>query len=194
MAALVGLAVLTAWLFGAAGIIYYLARKEHQVCPRCGLNWGEGARRVAAARLDREVAGVPSQGKERARRTTGWLLAALALLFLYVGVAGEVDYAALVMATVSAALAYGSYRAALRERKSRRDALLAAFQRPVLRLAARNGGLLTVSEVAAVLNWPLTRADKVLTSLDDGVRVDSEVTDRGVIVYRFRELPPAPRE
>ena len=34
----------------------------------------------------------------------------------------------------------------------------------------------------------LRRAEKVLQSLDDGLRVNSEVTDEGVIVYDFLEL------
>jgi hypothetical protein len=58
----------------------------------------------------------------------------------------------------------------------------------VLRLAAEQGGRLTVTEVAAHLGWPMRRAEKILQSLDDGVRVDSEVTDEGVIVYEFREI------
>jgi hypothetical protein len=34
----------------------------------------------------------------------------------------------------------------------------------------------------------MRRAEKVLQSLDDGMRVNSEVTDEGVIVYDFLEL------
>jgi hypothetical protein len=34
----------------------------------------------------------------------------------------------------------------------------------------------------------MRRAEKVLNSLDDGWRVNSTVTDDGVIVYEFREL------
>ena len=45
-----------------------------------------------------------------------------------------------------------------------------------------------MTEVAAALAWPIRRAEKVLHSLDDGWRVNSEVTDEGVIVYEFREL------
>jgi hypothetical protein len=86
------------------------------------------------------------------------------------------------------------YQAADGERQRRRAALISALQLPVLRLASQRGGRLTVTEVAAELGWTLPRAEKVLRSLDDGVRVDSEVTDEGVIVYQFRELlrPPGP--
>jgi hypothetical protein len=33
----------------------------------------------------------------------------------------------------------------------------------------------------------------VLDSLDDGLRVNAEVTDEGVIVYEFREVMHTPR-
>jgi hypothetical protein len=79
-------------------------------------------------------------------------------------------------------------RAATREREQRREALLSALQLPVLQLAGRKGGQLTVTEVAAELGWTMRRAEKVLQSLDDGMRVNSEVTDEGVIVYDFLEL------
>jgi hypothetical protein len=47
--------------------------------------------------------------------------------------------------------------------------------------------------VAAELGWTMPRAEKVLDSLEDGIRVCSEVTDEGVIVYEFREILNAPR-
>ena len=68
-----------------------------------------------------------------------------------------------------------------------------ALQQPVLRLAGDRGGRLTVTEVASSLGWPLRRAEKVLNSLEDGLRVASTVTDQGVIVYEFRELMHARR-
>ena len=78
--------------------------------------------------------------------------------------------------------------AANRERQARRAALISSLQLPVLRLAAECEGRLTVSEVATGLGWTMRRAEKVLQSLEDGLRVESEVTDEGVIVYDFREL------
>jgi hypothetical protein len=91
-------------------------------------------------------------------------------------------------------------RSADQDRERRRAALLRSLQAPVLKLAAQRGGQLTVSQVAAELGWTLQRSEKVLRSMDDGLRVDSQVTDEGVIVYHFLELllgpggdPPAPR-
>lgn len=75
-----------------------------------------------------------------------------------------------------------------RSRKERRRALVAQLQLPVLKLAAREQGRLTVTQVATALGWPLARAEKILQSLDDGWRVNSVITDAGVLVYEFREL------
>jgi hypothetical protein len=83
---------------------------------------------------------------------------------------------------------YALHRVASRASEVRRQALIASLQTPVLKLAAERGGKLTVTDVAAYLNWPLHRAEKILNSLDDGWRVSSDITDDGVIVYEFREL------
>jgi hypothetical protein len=80
------------------------------------------------------------------------------------------------------------HRDANRAREARREALVAHLQTAVIGLAGEVGGRLTVTEVAASLGWTLDRAQKVLNSLDDGWRVDSKVTDDGVIVYEFREI------
>ncbi|HEX8359015.1 MAG TPA: hypothetical protein VF613_02780, partial [Longimicrobium sp.] len=65
---------------------------------------------------------------------------------------------------------------------------MGALQRDVVGLADAHGGVLTVSDVVADLQWPPSWADEVLRSLDDGVRVAASVTDDGVIVYEFREV------
>src|SRR5690606_12965423 len=41
LAAIVGITLLTAGMMGAGGAIYYLVRREHVVCPRCGHGWGK---------------------------------------------------------------------------------------------------------------------------------------------------------
>jgi hypothetical protein len=45
-----------------------------------------------------------------------------------------------------------------------------------------------VTDVATEMGWPMVRAEKVLNSLDDGLRVMSDITDDGVIVYDFLEI------
>jgi hypothetical protein len=81
-------------------------------------------------------------------------------------------------------------RSAATARDERRQRIITALQRPVLRLAADHAGVLTATTVAAELGWSLVRARKILDSLElsDELRVSSEVTDEGVIVYEFREL------
>lgn len=193
VAALVGATVLTAGMMGAGGIIYYLVRRDHRVCPRCGRGWGRSGQRalVPAARDQAPQAKVPGPGLERAKR--GWSIAffllAAVLVLAAIG-AGEV--APILFAAFAAVGAVALQLSANRDRETRRAALVSALQLPVLKLASKRGGRLTVSQVAAELGWTLRRAEKVLHSLDDGLRVDSEVTDEGVIVYEFRELSGQP--
>lgn len=187
---------------GAAGIIYYLMRHNHRRCPRCGENWGRHAERVQA------LATVPRQpalsGSVASAQSTSpalpasagdpgitlWptiALALFAMLMMFVTIE-EGEPVALFMATVAGAGAWFTYSAARRKREARREALVQALQQHVLRLAGERGGLLTVTEVASSLGWSLPRAEKVLNSLEDGLRIVSEVTNEGVIVYEFREV------
>jgi hypothetical protein len=81
----------------------------------------------------------------------------------------------------------------LKAREDRRRALMARLQRRVLLLATEKSGTLTVTEVAASLNMSLAVAEGVLDGMDDGLRVRSDVTDQGIIVYEFPELRHHPR-
>jgi hypothetical protein len=58
----------------------------------------------------------------------------------------------------------------------------------VLQLATRRGGTLTVTEVAAELDLSLSAAERILTEMDDGFRVLSEVSDEGLLLYQFPEV------
>ena len=62
----------------------------------------------------------------------------------------------------------------------------------MLRLAARRGGSLTVTEVASELSLSLPAAEKVLIELDDGFRVRSEITEDGILLYEFPEVRHRP--
>ncbi|MBA2671362.1 MAG: zinc ribbon domain-containing protein [Gemmatimonadetes bacterium] len=190
IAALIGITMVTMGAMGAGGLIYYFVRRDHLVCPRCGKGWGvDGERAVErVGRGGREmVAADPVLASGSWKQ--GWaifLFIAAALMIVAGLLAGEVGLIAgsLLAAGGGAVLA----QAASRDRERRREALISSLQLPVLKLAAEQGGRLTVTEVAAHLGWPLRRAERILWSLDDGIRVDSEVTDEGVIVYEFREL------
>ncbi|HET7321805.1 MAG TPA: hypothetical protein VFI96_04860 [Longimicrobiaceae bacterium] len=191
-ALLVGATVLTAGAMGAGGIIYYIVRRDFRVCPRCGRSWGHFGERAIARTGAIHAAGgepsLPSTWRESGKR--GWSVAlfVFAAMLTIAGIAGE----AIVPILFAAVCAVGGgllHRAANSERETRRAALISSLQLPVLKLASRFGGQLTVTQVAAELGWTLPRAEKVLQSLDDGIRVDSRVTDEGVIVFDFLELP-----
>ena len=200
IALLVGLAVLTAGAAGAAGIIYFLLRRDHRVCPRCGLDWGK-ERDLAlgpggASAAHRTLLPGASQGRESRKTGFSWLLFLLAAMLVIPGIVG-LELAPLLLGGAAAGGGWLLRRSAQEEREARRAALIASLQPPLLKLAGERGGQLTVTEVAAELGWTLPRAEKVLESLNDGLRVDSRVTDEGVIVYEFRELlgsPDARRE
>jgi uncharacterized membrane protein YccC len=81
----------------------------------------------------------------------------------------------------------------LKDRQDRRRALMTRLQRRVLLLATEKRGTLTVTEVAASLNLSLSAAENVLESMDDGLRVRSDVTNQGIIVYEFPEVMHHPR-
>lgn len=179
---------------GAGGILYYWLRRNHTICPRCGYGWGKHSIRALPVPVERprypvsrpELAASPGGG-EGAMRVWSIILLLLAALALGLGVA-ELEAVLLVIGAVFAGGGLLLHRGATAARQKRREALLASLQLNVLRLAGERDGRLTVTEVAAALAWPIRRAEKVLHSLDDGWRVNSEVTDEGVIVYEFREL------
>jgi hypothetical protein len=189
VAGLVGAAVLTAGMMGAGGILFYLLRRNHLICPRCGAGWGpDGERAAMAAAADRsEYLDVPDAGRERAKRAGSFLMFLASTALLLVGIV-ESEAALVLFASFAAMAGAALHLWSRQDRDRRRAALVSSLQLPVLKLAAGSKGRLTVTQVAAELGWPLHRAEKVLQSLDDGLRVDSEVTDEGVIVYEFREL------
>jgi len=196
LAALVGATVFTLPLaLGSGGFLYYGLRHDHRICPRCGDSWGKQGER---ARVPPEE-GVLEWGPvfhvppgEGTRRIASIALSLVAVTLLAVGIS-EKESIVLALAVAAGGGGLLLHLAANRVREERRARLIAALQLPVIALAARYGGRLTVTEVAACLGWPLARAEKVLHSLDDGWRVSSEVTDEGVIVFEFRELILKPR-
>ncbi|HYW10333.1 MAG TPA: hypothetical protein VE871_00185 [Longimicrobium sp.] len=197
IAALVLLAAMTSPLMASGGILYFLLRHNHRSCARCGETLGRGdmlALQSSAAGgtpLSAMMAAegdLPEDGGGSRKWSVGaWALFAFAAMMLMIGVA-ELEFVPFLFGALSAAGGVGLLSAGRRAREERRGALLAALQQPVLRLAGEQDGRLTVTEVASALNWPMRRAEKVLNSLEDGLRVSSDVTREGVIVYEFREL------
>ncbi len=187
---------------GAGGLLYYLLRHNHRSCARCGEILGKrDALALAAAQahggpLPAAAVAEADLPEDVGAWSSLWGVGAI-LMYLLAGMMALIgifqDGEALVFAAMAGgAGAFMQHRArALREQ--RRAALLVALQQPVLRLAGERAGRLTVTEVASSLGWPLRRAEKVLNSLEDGLRVASDVTPEGVIVYEFRELMHANR-
>ena len=194
------LALLTLPLMGAAGILFFALRHDHRVCPQCGENWGKRAERALSLAGGAAPGALPGASEPALPQAGGgmglFILAGLLLFFGgMMGVVGlaEAEIVPFFFGLFTAGGGGLLVRQGRRAREERRRALLGALQQPVLRLAGERGGMLTVTEVASSLGWPLPRAEKVLESLEDGLRVASDVTDEGVIVYEFRELRHAPR-
>jgi hypothetical protein len=178
--------------YGLGGLVYWLARRKHRICPDCGLGW-ENARRpdevespAGRMRGEESSAGsLPSSGIKR--RVLGVLLVLLATFLIVMGVV-EVEMAAVAMGSVLGLAGSGTFFWGWKALESRRQALLGRLQRRVLRLARARGGSLTVTEVAAELDVSLPVAEKVLIAMDDGFRVRSDITREGVLLYEFPEV------
>ena len=198
---LLGLTVFTS---GIGAIIYLLLRGGERMCPQCGLKWGRGGYLAPVspqgARVQEVSPEVMMLSEGRGKRGLAWALWSFAALMLVIGLA-EAEAVVLGMALMAGAAGYLLRRSANEARERRREALLQSMHLPVLRLAASRGGRLTVTQVAQELGWTIPRAEKVLSSMEDGYRVMGDVTPEGVIVYDFPELkqmpaptgPPAPR-
>jgi hypothetical protein len=145
---------------------------------------------MAVGQVPADIAGMSEGG---AKRVFGWILMVLGAMLMIPGII-EGEPAAMAFALLFAGGGFMLRKSANEDRLRRRDAILQSLQRPVLQLAAKRHGTLTVTEVAAEFGWSLPRAEKVLQSLEDGYRVMGDVTSDGVIVYNFLELVPLPQQ
>jgi len=186
---LVGVSFFTS---GVGGLVYWLARRKHRVCPNCGLGWqhsfqaamerveGRGAVRVYTSEDT-----LPASGIER--RVLGTILILVATLVTMMGLVGE-GIEAVVTGSVMGAAGASSFYWGWKALQGRRQALVRVLERQVLRLASARGGTLTVTDVAAELDLSMPAAEKVLIGLEDGFRVRSEITDEGLLLYEFPEV------
>jgi hypothetical protein len=122
----------------------------------------------------------------RTKRNWGIVLMVLAA-FTLIGLVTDFDIGELMTAFLLGGGGALLWRGAEKDRALARQGVLGQLQLQVLALA-REDGRLTVTEVATRLGWPMERAETVLDSLEDGLRICSTPTDDGVIVYEFREL------
>ena len=205
---LLGLSVLTWFTFGLGGLAYFVVRRKRMICAQCGLGWQHA--RIPGPGLAGQPAladpagtnlvgggtefgaGGPLPRAGVGRRVLGVAVILFAALMVTVGVA-DAAVEAVVFGTVAGALGTGTLWWGIQARETRRRAIMARLQRRVLLLATEQRGTLTVTGVAASLNLSLSAAEEVLDRMDDGLRVRSEVTNEGIIVYEFPELLHNPR-
>ena len=193
VAALVGITMMTMPIMGAGGLGYYLLRHNHKVCPRCGMHWGpHGMRAMMLAPGGGAPVGVSDPFPVDAPRRRGWAVALMILgaIWMVIGLS-EGAFPLILMALMAGGGATALIKGEKKESERRREAIIQSLQLPVLQLAGRKGGRLTVTDVATEMGWPMARAEKVLNSLDDGLRVMSDITDEGVIVYNYVEISTA---
>ncbi len=185
---LVGVSIFT---YGIGGLAYWLARRNHYICPNCGESWSRadspGTLPARTNDSGNSVNGrkLPSSGIKR--RVLGSLIVLFASFLFMVGIA-EGEGALFIASTLFGATGSATFFWGWKGLQDRRQALQTGLQREVLRLATRRRGRLTVTQVAAELNLSLTAAEKVLHAMDDGFRVRSDITDEGIIVYEFPEV------
>lgn len=200
MGLLIGVSLFT---YGLGGFVYWLSRRNHRICPQCGLGWenahvhGPGLGRPQTAMMPAQMGSHYGPEDTLPRRGLGRRIVGVAMVLgaaLLISV-GFVQFALEAVAVGSVLGAGGTATIwwGLKARQDRRHALLARLQRRVLLLATEKGGTLTVTEVAASLNLSLSTAESVLESMDDGLRVRSDVTNQGIIVYEFPEVRHHPR-
>jgi hypothetical protein len=185
--------------YGFGGLAYWLSRRRHRVCPRCGLGWqyssntlgpASSPRRLPSGAEREPVEPLPSGGVKR--QVLGTLLILLATVIVVIGIV-EFEAALIVGGSVMGATGTGAVLWGWGAKQARRASVMAGLQRKVLRLATSRGGTLTVTEVAADLNLSIPAAERVLIAMDDGFRVRSEITPEGILLYEFPEVKHRPR-
>jgi len=191
---------LTLFTYAVGGVVYWLLKRNHRVCPSCGLGWEHASfGRVEGGGYPLQAGGgdprgggdreEPLPGTGIGRRILGAGVAIAALLAMSVGLV-EWEPAVMAAGAVMGVAGSGTFLWGWRALQERRAAVLTSMQRRVLSLASLQGGVLTVSEVAARLQLSIPAAERILIGMDDGFRVRSEITDEGLILYEFPELKP----
>ena len=190
VALLLGASLLT---YGVGGLVYWLLRRDHTVCPSCGFLWDEVGRLPPPSNRGSQVGmlrsahedPLPSAG--RTRRAFGVVLFLMATFAALLGLSGF-GSAAFTSAGIFTAVGSALFLWGWRSLQDRRAALSQSLERRVLQLATMSGGTLTVSDVAAQLDISIAAAERVLNGMDDGFRVTSEVTDEGILLFQFPEV------
>ncbi|MEM7417223.1 MAG: hypothetical protein AAF389_17100 [Gemmatimonadota bacterium] len=187
---LVGASLFT---YGFGGLVYWLARRKHLVCPRCGLGWENASRALAVTGPEPEKRLIEAEPDEPLpsggikRRILGTAMVLMASLMVMVGFV-EWEMAAVAFGSVLGGGGSLTFYWGWQGLMDRRKAIMQGLQRKILKLAGMRGGTLTVTEVASDLNLALPAAEKILESMDDGFRVRSDISQDGVLYYEFPEI------
>jgi len=187
---LVGASIMT---YGFGGLVYWLARRKHLICPRCGLSWEHASRALAVPGGEASLQSMEAEPEEPLpsngikRRIAGVSMILLASLLVLIGFV-DWEMAAVAVGSVVGAGGSATFYWGWLGLQERQKAMMSGLQRKILRLANMRGGTLTVTEVAADMNISLPAAEKILESMDDGFRVRSEISKEGVLFYEFPEL------
>ena len=187
---LVGVSLFT---YGLGGVVYWLARRRHRVCPNCGLGWHNAGQPLLSPAAEaappptkwEEPAKLPSSGIKR--RVLGSVMILVASFLMMMGII-EFIVPAFLTGLVLGGGGTGTFFWGLKAAQERRQALTTGLERKVLWLATEKGGTLTVTEVAADLNLSISVAEDILIGMDDGFRVRSDITDEGILLYEFPEV------
>jgi len=187
---LIGASIFT---YGFGGFVYWMARRKHLVCPRCGLGWENASRALAVAGSEPEQSliqaepdqALPSAGLKRRIIGTGMVL--FASLLVLIGFV-EWEMAAVAVGSVVGGGGSLTFYWGWQGLQDRRRAIMQGLQRKILRLATARDGRLTVTEVASDLNLALPAAERLMEEMDDGFRVRSDISSDGVLFYDFPEI------
>lgn len=184
-----------AFTYGVGGLVYYLARRKHPVCPRCGIGWehareaGEGSALAPVEGGGSSVARAsPSPWGGGVRRVAGAAVAGLGAFLIVVPGAMHRDLGATIVGSVLGLAGSALLLSGRRALQRRRQAVFDRLCRKVLMLARQRGAVITVTEVATELGLSFPAAEKLMEAMDDGLRIRSEVSDEGIIYYEFSEI------
>jgi hypothetical protein len=191
-------------------LLFFLLRKDRLICSICkGMLSGEAsvpllqafstsvATTAAAHGLsvydpEEDLAVLEHQSRRHRARAWTWGAASAGMAGLGMMMTVDGSLHSTVGALLLAAPAgLGAVAFALRSRAFGKRAVLKRGRQQrahVLELARAHGGRLTVSLVAAELRIELADAERLLTDMVDGHRVEMDVDDSGRITYVFTEL------
>ncbi|HZD05935.1 MAG TPA: zinc ribbon domain-containing protein, partial [Longimicrobiales bacterium] len=134
---LVGVSLFT---YGVGGVVYWLARRKHRVCPNCGLGWEHASRAVLTAGTGEpeekpeweEPEALPSSGIKR--RVLGAVMILFASFLIMMGII-EFEAVAIAVGSIVGVAGSGTFFWGWKALQERRQALMTGLQRKVLRLA-----------------------------------------------------------